>query len=865
MRVVRRLTLAITGLSLVAFAPKASAQSELPTAAAPAALEPPALVTFVQAPFPAEALAQKLTADVLLRLDIGADGKVTAATVETPAGHGFDEAAREAALGFVFRPATRAGQAVPARILYRYSFTLTEAPAPREPALPPTARIKGHVHMGDSDAPITGARVTLRDAAGKVFTTATDADGSFGASDIPAGRVTIHVEAPGFLPWDGSELVARGESLEVRYRLRPPSRGMEVTIRGEQPDREVTKRTIERKELALVPGTNGDALRAIETMPGVARPPALSGMVIVRGSGPSGTHKFVDGTFVPNLYHFGGLTSVVPTEMIEAIDFFPGNFSAKYGRVTGGIMDVRLREMQHDGRYHGLAQVDFIDARVLLRGPVPLLPKWDFEIAGRRSHVDAWIGPLLEGGVGVRTAPVYYDWQAFAETKPTTRSTFRVGVFGADDRLAFVFKDAMVQDPGLGNSLTNHNRLLRFQALYRNTITDRLSVSGSAAVGMDSENIAFGAMHINSDYVPVTFRGELAYRLARGLTVRVGPDILYYHIKADIRATQPPDPGQPAPGPYSSQPLISYDATAEWSQPAGYAEVEWVPEERVKVLLGARADYFNRTERLDLSPRLNVRYDLHHDFPRTTLKGGIGLFYEPPEPVQVAAPFGNPDLSSNRATHYSGGFEQELSREVDLSVEGFYKRLSDVVVRVPTATGATSYANVGDGKVAGVETLLRWKPAGRFFGWVAYTLSRSTRHNGPGEPERLFEYDQTHILTLLGSYDLGRGWQLGGRFRYVSGNPYTPCLGGVLQAGAGVYACRNGPLLSARMPPFHQLDLRVDKTWKFQSWKLTSYLDVQNVYNRANPEAVGYNYNFTKTRNQSGLPIIPSLGIRGEF
>jgi hypothetical protein len=372
-------------------------------------------------------------------------------------------------------------------------------------------------------------------------------------------------------------------------------------------------------------------------------------------------------------------------------------------------------------------------------------------------------------------------------------------------------------------------------------------------------------MHFYGDYLPVTMRGEIAYQITRGLTVRAGPDILYNHIRADIRATQPPDPGQPAPGPYSSQPLLAIDASADWFQPAGYAELEWVPEESVQLLAGARADYFNRTGRLDVSPRLNARYDLHHEFPRTTLKGGIGLFYDSPEPVQVVEPWGTPHLLSNRAVHYSGGFEQELSREVEVSVEGFYKRLSDLVVRVPTATGSESYANIGDGRVVGVETLLRWKPVKRFFGWVAYTLSRSTRHNGPGEPERLFEYDQTHVLTLLGSYDLGRGWQVGGRFRYVSGNPYTPCQGGVLQAGAGVYACRNGPLLSARMPPFHELDLRVDKTWKFASWKLTTYLDVQNVYNRANPEAVSYNFNYTKPRYQSGLPILPSLGIRGEI
>jgi outer membrane receptor protein involved in Fe transport len=227
--------------------------------------------------------------------------------------------------------------------------------------------------------------------------------------------------------------------------------------------------------------------------------------------------------------------------------------------------------------------------------------------------------------------------------------------------------------------------------------------------------------------------------------------------------------------------------------------------------------------------------------------------------------FGSSGLRSNRSDHYSVGVEQEFSKNVDLSVEGFYKNLSNWAVAVAKADGATGFANIGEGKVYGVESLLRWKPTERFFGWVSYTLSRSTRKDGPSEKERLFEYDQTHILTVLGSYKLGRGWQLGGQFRYVSGNPYTPCVGGILQAGAGTYSCRSGDLYSRRMPPFHQLDVRVDKAWNFQSFKLTTYLDLQNAYNRANPEDVYYNYNYTKSKYQSRLPIIPSLGFRGEF
>ena len=85
------------------------------------------------------------------------------------------------------------------------------------------------------------------------------------------------------------------------------------------------------------------------------------------------------------------------------------------------------------------------------------------------------------------------------------------------------------------------------------------------------------------------------------------------------------------------------------------------------------------------------------------------------------------------------------------------------------------------------SSLSKWKPDGRFFGWLAYTLSRSERRDNPGDALHLFQYDQTHILTVLGSYKLGRGWEVGARFRYVTGDPYTPNVAGVMaEYGLGV-------------------------------------------------------------------------------
>ena len=200
-------------------------------------------------------------------------------------------------------------------------------------------------------------------------------------------------------------------------------------------------------------------------------------------------------------------------------------------------------------------------------------------------------------------------------------------------------------------------------------------------------------------------------------------------------------------------------------------------------------------------------------------------------------------------------------------MEGFYKKLDQLVVNQPDAssTSGTSYGNGGSGRAYGGEVLLRYKPDARFFGWVAYTLSRSERRDSDGQSYHLFDYDQTHILTALASYQLGRGWELGARWRYVSGSPYTPKVAAAYDADSGVYQPSDGAQNSARDPAFHRLDVRVEKTWKFTSWKLSAYLDVQNAYNKKNAEGRSYNYNYSQSDVASGLPILPVVGVRGEL
>lgn len=161
--------------------------------------------------------------------------------------------------------------------------------------------------------------------------------------------------------------------------------------------------------------------------------------------------------------------------------------------------------------------------------------------------------------------------------------------------------------------------------------------------------------------------------------------------------------------------------------------------------------------------------------------------------------------------------------------------------------------------------MLRHDLRSRFYGWLAYTVMRSERLDPGASDYRLFDTDQTHNVTAVGQYRLTPTWEIGARFRFVSGNPTTPVVGATYDSDADIYVPVYGAHNSERVDAFHQLDVRVDKHFVFDAWKLTAYLDVQNVYNHASAEGVSYNYDYSESRPASGLPLIPSFGVKGEF
>ncbi|MCL2776720.1 MAG: TonB family protein [Polyangiaceae bacterium] len=809
--------------------------------------------------YPAQAIKDKVRdpVTVMLVLELDASGAVKKVVVETPAGHGFDEAAVEAAWKLEFEPAKKNGQSVASKIRHKYEFA------------PPTSRLVGTVRTQPGDKPLAGATITVTAENGTTLKATATENGHWQLDGVLAAKYTVTILAEGYGAQVYEQSLDPGEEATIDVRLArqapPPPPGSEdieeVEVRGQRPAREVTKRTLEQRELARIPGTNGDALRAIQNLPGVARPPGIAGLLIVRGASPNETSTYVDGTLVPMIYHFGGLSSVIPTEMLDKIDFYPGNFSSMYGRVTGAIVDVGVHDpvVKSDHQIHGLAQVDLIDARVLAQGPIGNTG-WNFAIAGRRSYVDLWLKPVLKASdAGVTTAPVYYDYQAMLQREwDHGKQNFRLLFLGSDDRLAILIKSVNGSDPGATGNITFGTAFYRLQARYVGKFSNDTEFRLTAAIGKDAVDFSIGDNYFRLTSWPITPRAELSQRIASGVRNNFGLDIYYAPYTADVRMPPIPQGGQPPPGPFGSQPPRQLSNTSAVYRPAIYDEVELTPFRGTRIVPGVRLDYAKDTGAWDVQPRFVARQELRSEFPKTTLKGGIGRFTQPPQIQETNSVFGTPGLHSNIANQYGFGVEQEVTKLIDFSTEAFYRQYDQLVVQ--------NVGNVGSGHAYGLETLVRYKPDAHFFGFLAYTLSRSVRRDLPTDPERLFEYDQTHILTAVGSYRLGGGWEVGARFRLISGNMQTPQTYGFYDATIGAYMpITSYPPSSVRNPMFHQLDVRIDKTW-IHSWgRLGMYLDIQNIYNQGNVEGISYNYNSTLHTYATGLPILPSLGIRAEM
>jgi TonB family protein len=853
-------------------------------------LTKPAKVTY-----PAKAIGKVEEAvEVTLAIDLDEKGEVAGVAVmdpkpNVPADLGFEDAALSAAYDLRFEPAEAAGKPIPIQIIYKFKFPPPPPPAPvvpapsatetatatattavEKPKPQPVRNLEGVLLERGTRAPMSGITVTVyRDVDGKNegFESTTDADGHFEFFDLEPATWKILVETPSYYPFRTTEEIRVGEAVHAKYYVERGSYNpFDKVVTGKRERKEVSRTVVENVVIEKAPGAAGDPLAVIQNLAGVARPPAFSGYIITRGSNPADTQIFVDGATVPLIYHFGGLRTVLPVGMVQNLEFYPGNFSPYYGRAQGGIIDVESKKLKPT-KLGGYFDVNLYDSGVYVETPIG--SKAAIAIAARRSYVDYLLNAAIPSNAPVADLqlPRYYDYQLLANYRPTPAHDFRLFAFASDDLFKMVIKNVSRASTDItSNELLDQTTFYRATAVYRYVPGGNYSNTLRVSQGRDKMNVAFLSffkeeLTLDTTHVRDTFRYEWSKKLA----LTTGLDVLYYRVPYGVvQAVMPPQEGQEMSEiSWTDQRYRDFSNTA-WFLPAAFAELE-LRLGRLLVLPGARFDYFSELSQAVVAPRLTARYELND---RVTLKGGAGVFYQNPTVDQSDSVFGNPDLKAQRALHYSLGAEWRPLQNITLDLTGFYKSMSSQV----SATTAVrpdgkpmNYDSTGAGRAYGLEFVARHELTSKFTGWIAYTLSRSERRDSGQTDYRLFQYDQTHILTALGTYQLPRNWSIGGRLRYVTGNPNTPVSNSVFNSTNGRYTPIYGAKYSTRVPAFAQLDIRVDKRWIFNAWTLTAYLDIQNVSNRANPEEIQYNYDYTKSQASQGLPIYPIFGLKGEF
>jgi len=780
--------------------------------------------------------------------------------VEQGAGEPFDAAALAAARQFEFQPGRLAGgEAVPVTVTFR--LRIEPPPAPSQ-ALPPPVKLTGRLLERGTRKPIPDVPVAARRGEETLATATSGSDGRF-RLEVPAATFEL-VAAPVEHERLALQVEARpGEEREETYYLATTLGEFASVVRGERVRREITKQVVPADEVAKLPGSQGDTLKAVLNFPGAARPSFGRGQLILRGSSPADSAAFVDGLEVPQLYHFGGLRSTFAPRFLESLEFVPGNFSADYGRLTGGIVNARVRDPATD-MLRGEADFNLYDAGVALEGP--LGKDWSFGAAFRRSWIDTLL-PLFiprDSNVSFSSAPRFYDYQILATYQPSERDKVRFLFFGSQDKLVLLFKHP-ASDPLVSGDLSARIAYHELQALWSRRLGPELKQESWLAVGLQTFDTQLGPqLFFKLDTRRIDARSTWSWQASRAVEVRAGLDLQLDAFDIRLDLPQAPKEGQP-PTPVSTRPRIATAQTGTFFDPAAFLELRLQPGDDLQLVPSLRLDYTREIGSASLDPRLAARWRVAS---ATVIKAAVGVYQQEPQPDELARDIGNPDLVHERSVSTSVGFEHALAPGVDLDVTGFYKRLDRLVVRNAAATVDPSqppYLNTGVGRVYGIEALLRARVGERFFGWVAYTFQRALRTDRPGAAERRFDFDQPHNLTALGTYQLNPRWSLGARFRLVSGNPTTPVTGSVYDAVSDVFVPLYGPVNSTRLGTFHALDVRVDRTWTYERWKLSLYLDVQNVYNRQNPEGVSYSYDFRQSEPATGLPILPILGLKGEW
>ena len=757
---------------------------------------------------------------------------------------------------------------------------------------------------------------------------ASDFDGFYEIENLKPGLYTIKCSFVGYEPVVYAEVIVNPNKptiLDIKLIESSTSLDeVEITASPFQKSEEspVSKRTINATEIYRNPGGNRDISKVITSLPGVASTVSFRNDIIIRGGAPNENRFYLDGIEIPNINHFatqgssGGPVGMINVNFIREVDLYSGAFPANRGNALSSVLEFK----QIDGNPDRIAKtltVGSSDFGITLDGPVN--NKTTFVFSARRSYLQ-----LLFSAIGLPFLPTYNDFQFKTKTKIDDKNqiTF-IGLGAIDDFVLnkgindnILSKDSLtVQDY---DDIESNNYILGYIPVttqwnyaiganwthfkdnsFQNYVFSRNHLNNRSVKYKDNNEVPENLLqNYVSEEIENKFRFENTIR-KNGWKINFGTGIEHVTFKNN-----------------TFQKIIyqNISDTLEFESVLNFVKTSFFGQISKKALenkliasFGIRTDQNSYSKEMSnplkqLSPRLSVAYAIGE---KSSLNFNIGQYFQLPA-YTVMGYRNNENQLVNKVNeityinnkHIVFGLETNPGNFSKVTLEGFYKKYDNY----PFLLGdSISLANLGgdfgvignepvtstsEGRSYGIEFLAQKKLNKSFYGILAYTWVRS-EFKDKNDNYVPSAWDNKHIISMTGGIKLKNDWEIGMRFRFSGGSPYTPYndtisslinVWDVNSFGVFDYNQLNGERLKSN----HGLDIRIDKKWYWKKVTLNIYLDIQNLYNfqAETPRSLivvtdengnkisdpndPSRYQIKYLENTAGT-LLPSIGIQFEF
>ncbi|MFV2061842.1 MAG: TonB-dependent receptor plug domain-containing protein [Gammaproteobacteria bacterium] len=722
---------------------------------------------------------------------------------------------------------------------------------------------------------IEGAYVIIND---EKYVENTDAHGK---AKIPLleNNDTIKIVASGY-----DDLIHAYNDSSLVFYLYPEvveGEGLEVT--EQRIPEKVSKISLSKEELISAPGSLGDPLKVITSLPGIVETSELSSEVYMRGSDANDNIVWVNRAPVGYLYHLGGFHSTISPSLVDDLNVFLGGFPVEYGDKLGGVIDVKLRAPRTD-RQHYKFDISTISTSVLAEGPVGENSEDSYYAAFRRSYIDLLFSPsafneqFADGEPDadkVTTVPRYYDGQ-FLYRHKLEQGYIDSYFFTASDKVGAELIGSAKADPDLAGALSASQKfqtagitLMKPWSISTDFIMPLALYHSENYFQIGSDSTTGEPFFVDSEVNTLFWQPEMQWRVSKNAQLNYGVSMNFSQAPVNLYISRPPSENdvdfiltdQPK---YRINKDIYYNAIAPYIKHRKQWSKSWATIAGLRYSDIRLRDGFEAQE---VSPRATVEYQVNKS---ALLTATWGKYVQTPEITQVLQDYANPYLEITKAEHRIIGLEYQLNPLYSIKTEIYDKPMKNLVVAVDENAPPNNYSNEGEGRAYGIDIFIKRRAEHRRLGWLALSLSKSERTDLRTGETRPFSGDLPFVVTAVWGQPFSGSWNRWDwsvKAKLTSGTTYTPVTGrhrAIAGDDTSRWVGEYGEFNSARTPTYFKLDLRIGKTVLFEESTLKFYFDIQNVTFRENITEYDYGNEFENISNPKevvGTGFFPFFGV----